>query len=177
MSYLARKISRAKWEPKEGLEPNEISADAVTADLRTQSNNLSFWKIGNPTNDDELCTVALALATGANRIDPVDLTWVETNNFSANGVEINKTDGRTPVKSLIKSHVDVIKLDMKRLCSVAVLVDDALGKNQHRRFTKTEIVKIIIKAINQNLVSKSDLQPKVIEEIEKKLTSPSKPKK
>ena len=31
--FLARKISRAKWEVKRDLSEGEISADAVTADL------------------------------------------------------------------------------------------------------------------------------------------------
>ena len=44
---LARKISRAKWDPKAGLTADEIPADAVTADLRTQDNALSFWACGS----------------------------------------------------------------------------------------------------------------------------------
>ena len=33
--FLARKITRAKWNPQKGLSEGEIVADAVTADLRT----------------------------------------------------------------------------------------------------------------------------------------------
>lgn len=42
--FLARMISRSKWEPKSRMHAEEISADAVTGDLRTQDNSLSFWR-------------------------------------------------------------------------------------------------------------------------------------
>ncbi len=42
--FLARKITQAKWRPKEGFADGEIAADAVNADLRTQDNSLSFWR-------------------------------------------------------------------------------------------------------------------------------------
>ena len=45
--FLARKISLAKWSKKGELEVGEIAADAVTADLRTQDNKLSFWRCGD----------------------------------------------------------------------------------------------------------------------------------
>ena len=44
MSVLARKISRAKWEATKDLGDGEIQADAVSADLRTMGNTLSFWR-------------------------------------------------------------------------------------------------------------------------------------
>ena len=45
--FLARKVSLAKWSKKDELAEGEIPADAVTADLRTQDNKLSFWRCGN----------------------------------------------------------------------------------------------------------------------------------
>ena len=41
--FLIRKIARAKWESKDDLSKEEIPADAVTVDLRTSDNVLSFW--------------------------------------------------------------------------------------------------------------------------------------
>ena len=46
MALYVRKISRAKW-PEDVSEFNniaELKSDAL-ADLRTQNNTLSFWKI------------------------------------------------------------------------------------------------------------------------------------
>ena len=52
--FLARKISLAKWSKKQEqgeLAEDEIPADAVTADLRTQDNKLSFWRCGDGEGD------------------------------------------------------------------------------------------------------------------------------
>jgi hypothetical protein len=79
MVYLARKITCAKWESREGFAAGGIPADAVTADLRTTGNTLSFWKC-EPPPDDGIGAVVLGLATGAARIDWLDLVWVEEDS-------------------------------------------------------------------------------------------------
>ncbi len=172
MPYLTRKITRAKWEFRDELGAEAIPADAVTADLRTTGNTLSFWKIEKPSNE-EIRLTALALATGAERIDRLDLAWVEEDSFHGDGLSLNPNDGRTPVVSLRKNHVDVTKLDLDRLCKVAVSVSQAISLGQHQRFTKKELVKIIVEAVSNGLLSPSDLAPSVKEEIEKELGNPT----
>ena len=47
--FLARKITHAKWKRQDllpHLTSDEISADAVTADLRTSEDSLSLWRCG-----------------------------------------------------------------------------------------------------------------------------------
>ena len=65
MAVLARKISRAKWEASDDLGEGEIQADAVSADLRTTGNTLSFWRCTSASETD-LQRVILAL-TAAHR--------------------------------------------------------------------------------------------------------------
>lgn len=172
MPYLARKITRTKWEFRDELGADEIPADAVTSDLRTTGNTLSFWKLEKPS-EDEVRLTALALATGAERIDRMDLAWVEEESFHDDGLSLDPNDGRTPVVSLRKNHVDVIKLDLNRLCKVAVSVSQAISSGQHQRFTKKELVKIIVEAVDKGLLSPNDLAPNVKEEIEKELGNSS----
>ncbi len=169
MSYLVRRITRAKWEPGDGLAQGEIPADAVTVDLRTNSNTLSFWQLETPSNDLEICRIALAITTAAERIDRMDLTWIDKNRLSDQGISINPSDGRTPVESLRGNHFDVTKLDLGRLCGVAKGIAEALSQRQHRRFTKKELIQIIVEGLRDDLVSINDLAPKVKEEIEKGL--------
>ncbi len=70
--YLVRKINHAKWERTNGLAPGGIPADAVTVDLRTMNNSLSFWRY---TGDhyEGLCEAVLALAAGFERLDKADV--------------------------------------------------------------------------------------------------------
>lgn len=172
MVYLARKITRAKWESREGFAEGEIPADAVTADLRTSGNTLSFWKCELPPNDG-IRAVVLALATGADRIDRMDLVWVEEDTFRANGIALNPSEGRTPVASLRDQHVDLIRLDLGRLTKVATLLAQALAQNQQRRFTRKEVIEIVVEAIRHDLLSASELDAKVREEIENAVAAKS----
>jgi len=164
--YLVRKVTRAKWNRRDGLAEDEIPADAVTADLRTTNNTLSFWRCA-ALSDDEIHKAVLALATAAERLDRMDVVWVEEDIFRAHSVSLHPSDGRTPVVSRRNKHVDVVKLDLGRLSKVATLLSQALAQGQHRRLTKREVVEIIVAAVHQNLVSVDELEPKVKDEIEK----------
>ncbi|MGH9802360.1 MAG: hypothetical protein ACRD82_18505 [Blastocatellia bacterium] len=176
MPYLVRKITRAKWDSGDEFALDEIPADAVTADLRTTGNSLSFWKLEEPSDDEQIHLIALALAAGAERIDRMDLAWVEENDFHDHGISMNPSEGRTRIVSLRKFHVDAIKLDLARLCIVASSISEALSRNQHQRFTKKEITQILVEAARTGLLSLNDLAPKVREDIEKKLGNASSPK-
>lgn len=75
MTYLVRKITRIKWDVAEGLAKSEIPADAISVDLRTKSNALSFWQCASESSDD-IAEVALALAAAGGNIGPMDLVWL-----------------------------------------------------------------------------------------------------
>ena len=74
-AFFARKITRAKWMRHPELSAGEIAADAVTADLRTSGNALSFWRCGSAA-EVEVERVALAMAAAGDRIDRLDLVWI-----------------------------------------------------------------------------------------------------
>ncbi len=166
MPYLARKITRAKWNRRDGLTETEIPADAISEDLRTMNNTLSFWKCTAPS-EEEICATVLALATAAERIDRMDIVWVEEASFGVHRISLSPCNGRTPVVSLRSKHVDVTKLDVGRLSTVARFVADALTEGQYRRLTKKDVLRIVVEAVRQDLVSLNELEPKVKEEIEK----------
>ena len=144
---MARMISRAKWERKEWMDEGEISADAVTADLRTQGNNLSFWCCVDET-DEEIDNVALAIAAGRNRIDKVEIVLINDEDLRNDGQTIMSSDGRTPVESLVKLHVDVIQLDYHRLGKLARRVASAVAAEQFRRISKKRVATLLVTAIN-----------------------------
>lgn len=173
VSVLARKITRAKWELAEGLQAGEISADAISIDLRTTGNSLSFWHCSTAT-DEELRKTVLALATAADRVDRMDVAWIAVPAIEAEELCQIRTEGETPVASLRDRHVDLAKLDMIRLGKVARLIAAALTQNQHRRMSKKEVVEIIVEAVHQRLVDLADLKEKVREEVEKELSRSSK---
>jgi hypothetical protein len=145
LAILTRKISRSKWEHKDGFGPDEICSDAVTSDLRTTDNALSFWRC-------EVDEAALALAATLERPDKLDIAWMTEDAVREEGLLIAPTDGRTPVESLVKSHVDVERLDLVRLSKVAHLVAKAVRDLQCKRLTKNEVVSILADAVQRNIL-------------------------
>lgn len=143
---LARVISRAKWEQKKWMDEGQISADAVTADLRTQNNSLSFWRCADGT-DEEINNVALAIAAGRDKIDKVEIVLIDDEDLKTDGQTIKTSDGRTPVESLVRLHVDVTQLDYCRLGKVARRVASAVAADQCHRIPKNRIAKLLVTAI------------------------------
>ena len=166
--FLARKITRAKWRPKEELSVEEIPADAVTVDLRTQENSLSFWQcsIGEEAEVEE---VALAIAAAGERIDKLDIVWFSDDELRADSQQWKKTDGRTPVAELVRRHVDVYRLDYVRLGKVASRIATAIKESRFRRLSKKRVTVLLATAVEQERVKLEDLDSRVHAEVRESL--------
>lgn len=161
--YLARKISRAKWDKElnleRGLKKEEISAGAVTGDLRTGGplgNCLSLWRCGSGSKS-EIEEAVLAIAASADKVDKFDIVLLCSDRLENDGHTLEDTKGRTPVADLVDSHVDICKLDYYRLGLIANCVLDAVNDGQHQRFTKNEVQNLLINAVNLQRINLDEL--------------------
>lgn len=177
--FIARKVSLAKWNKKTGLTEKEIAADAVTVDLKTTSNTLSFWECGKAESAALDCA-ALALASGFQRLDKLDLIWVDSSALRAGGIELETTPGRCHYKPAINLHMDAIRLDSLRLVKVAEFMATAVAsskqeldkknknkkakeseegkKNKYfKRYTRTQVKNLLIRAIKAEEIDLEDL--------------------
>ena len=168
--FLARKITRAKWETKQELSAGEISADAVTSDLRTQGNMLSFWQCGIG-GEAEVEEAALAIAAAGDRVDRLDIVWLSDDELQADGQKWDETVGRTPVRELIRRHVDVSRLDYVRLGKVAHRVVAAIEEDRYLRLTKVRVKSLLAAAVEQGRVALEDLEEKVQAEVQRSLAT------
>ena len=168
MVFLARKITRAKWETREYFADGEIPADAVTADLRTSGNSLSFWQCGNGTRD-EVEEVALALAAASNHVDKLEIVWLSDDSLNADGQEWDETKGRTPVTRLIRRHIDVYFLDYGRLGRIAHRIVAAMQESRYCRLTKKRVASLLATAVRQGEIELAQLEERVQEEVRKSL--------
>lgn len=158
--FLARKIARAKWDVQRnierGLEEGEISADAVTGDLRTHMDALSFWRCGTGA-DDDVNEAALAIAAAGERLDKLDIVWLADGELRADGHNLKDTEGRTPLAGLSERHVDICKLDYVRLGRVAQRVVAAIEAQQWRRLTKARVKELLVAAVQQGRLMPNEL--------------------
>lgn len=166
--FLARMITRSKWEPKLGIRAGDIAADAVTGDLRTQGNTLSFWRCTSGTPGD-FENAALAIAAGRDTVAKVEIVWLDDEELKADGQTLLNTDGCTPITDLVSLHVDVCHLDYLRLGKVADRVVSALYKERYRLLTRVRVRELIASAVDAGRVNLNDLKDKVRTEVQQSL--------
>lgn len=154
--YLARKITLSKWEAQQGLSEDEIAADAVTADLRTQKNSLSFWRCCPETNGDVEKAV-LAIASAGRRIDKIDMIWLDGGELRNDDQTLENTGAKTPAKGVDDIHFDVCRLDYVRLGKIARCVVNAIKQKRYRRFTRKHVKKLLMTAVEQDRIDFDEL--------------------
>ena len=168
--FLARKFTRAKWDHKADLSDGEISADAVTSDLRTTDNTLSFWECGGAAKS-EIKDAVLALAAAGNRFDKIDVVWLTEEELQEDGQTLKSTPGRTPVSDLAGRHVDVDRLDYVRLGKIAKRIASAIVNENWCRFTEGCAKKLVLAAVKEGRIDTSDLKGKIRDYVQKSLNS------
>lgn len=152
------------------MHEEEISADAVTADLRTQNNNLSFWQCAKGTRK-EIDDIALAIAAGRDKIDKVEIVLIDDKDLENDGQAIKASNGRTPVESLVRLHVDVMQLDYSRLGRVAHRIASAIAADQFHRVSKKRVERLLVTAITQDEILQIEgLNEKLRPQVQKLLT-------
>ncbi len=164
--FLVRKITRAKWGLEQGLSSKEIPADAVTVDLRTKGNSLSFWKCKSDSKEN-IEEIALAIVAAGNSVERLDLICIANDKLQEDGQMWKDTDGRTPVEDIVKQHVDVYRLDYVRLGKIASRIATAIKADGYIYLTKKSLTKLLVTAVKQERVDLDRLENKVKAEVQK----------
>lgn len=125
---------------------------------------MSFWRCTSEAEDD-LTETALTIAAGRDKIDKLEIVWLVASDLQADGQTLKNTDGRTPLKALIKRHVDICQLDYVRLGRIADRVVSAMDADQYLRFTPSSVKKLLVNAVSQNRIVLGDLKGKTGDEV------------
>lgn len=157
---LARKIGLAKWRPHPDYmvlnSPDDISADAITADLRTESRSLSLWACES-ASDQDIKKVALALAASMERLGKIELVLLNKEDILQCGHKVNYTESNTPALDLRDHHVDVCDLTYQGLGNIAHLIMSAVLSGQCKTVPQPEVSNILKSAIQQRRIDFDEL--------------------
>lgn len=162
--FIARGITVAKWVRPAFRDVGKIPADAITADLRTTENTLSFWRCGEATSED-ITNAMIAIAAARARVDKMELVWLPIVALEADGQLLIDSTGRTPLTELESKHLDVEQLDSIKLVQLAERVIEALEQNRTRRISKGQIKKLLNDAVNQGRIDSQDLSDGIRKEL------------
>lgn len=169
MEYLARKFTPAKWAADKIPVGETVSADAVTADLRTTNNALSTW--AGDSDESDVKEVALAFASTINRPDKICFVLLHRPELKALDIQVSQTAGETRVSDLLPRHHDLIGLGLVRLGRLAEYIADlTLQDKDCHIFSKDQFCKIVCDAISANRLSLEELKGEFKKEISKKLS-------
>lgn len=151
MDFIARKISRPKWERF------PIRADAITGCLRTRGDTLSFWKC----NENDVSEVVLALASNMDCLATFDIVLLLESELRKDGFFLQETPGQIPIKDsrLMERHVDVMDLELDSLGLLSrVIHTQVTTEAKCFRFNKTKVRDILCQAVIDGRLYLSDLE-------------------
>jgi hypothetical protein len=168
MVVLARIAKATKWEESPSGDENEVSADAITTDMRTQGNRLSFWKFEEDDGDSFVEETILALYTTPfteKTLDKIDVIWIPISTIESDGFELCQNDGTTPLENLKKHHIDVSVLDGERVLLLASRIAEAVRSGRRKRTRRKEVEKLIANAVISGRVELESLSHRFKDDI------------
>jgi hypothetical protein len=161
MSLLIRKIKKSKWLQDDDV-PNDVPADAITGCMRTQHNTLSVWEVPDESKIDE---AVLAIVSAADRLETIDVVQIDREHLEQNEIDCKQIPGRTEVKDLADTHIDLSNLAYKELGIIACHIADKFRQDKVKRYRERRIKEILRTAIQKQRLEIENLS----ESIRKKL--------
>jgi hypothetical protein len=165
MSFLVRKINKAKW-PKGNLsefDTSNLRADAITSCLRTTNDTLSIWEI---SSTDELSEAVLALVSSFEKLDKIDVIILEKTEITSKGFNIEDSPGNTPVIELINTHKDIVGLTYQTIGIFSKLLLDIMENEERtKRFTVKKVKQILLEAIESGRLDINSLKKSLRESL------------
>lgn len=163
MSILVRKINKAKWLQIDLSESDDVSADALTNCLKTNDNSLSVWEI---ESEEKINEAILAIASAGHHLESIDIIKLDKDYLASQNVEIKSSVGITKVEDLKDSHRDLANLTLSKMCIISSHIVAKFNKNDKEiRITKKTIKDLLLKAIKDERLDKSDLNDSIVEKL------------
>jgi len=162
MSFLVRKINKAKWYQIDIMQSDDVSSDAITNCLKTTKNTLSVWHIETENDIDK---AVLAIAANQEHLDTIDVVILDEISLNNYNLNIIVSLGATPVKSLMEAHRDIAELTFTKLGLVKDHIVQRIRNQKIKRYNVNSLKKILTNAINDGLLQKEDLKESIRREI------------
>jgi hypothetical protein len=172
MPFLVRKLSKQNNIEKMGTaeNPEEMIADAPTAEFRTSNNGaLSTWLVNSLEDVDE---GVLAIAVTSTKVSKMDFVVIDTALLEHYNLEYKQTYAgqEIAVPDLQNSHYDIVNITMKSIIKCINVYKDTYIKDNgdgklYFRYSEGEIKDILKKAIAVERIDTSKLNSKIKDDI------------
>lgn len=152
MAYLVKKINVANWPDGENTffnSINNLSADAITNDIRTDSNELSLWQIEVLS---DIAKVGISFVSSLdNKQNKIYLIALPFDEISGK-FELKNTPkhGKTAIIGFNKHHYDLCNLTFEKLGDLAEVIASKTSDGSHK-YVQSILVKDAINSIREML--------------------------
>ncbi len=147
MAYLARRLKKLTYWPsdQDQYSNNElISADAITRDLTTSGDEISWWKIDNLEDAEDVgLSFVSKLDEGTGIIYIVMIPFDDIS--SKLNIKNTPEHGETAVIGMEQNHYDIYNLNYKTLGVLGDLVARQTSNESHRYIASFKVKKLIEK--------------------------------
>jgi hypothetical protein len=165
MALLVRKITSDYWVSVPSSEdPGTIKACVLRGKcLKTnKKSEISLWEF----RPDEWENAILAvLYPGAEKLESIDLVWLEEQTLREYKLEIIKSKPNLPIKDLLDRHYDAVNINLSALSRLAKHLLDRVNLNDPlvlRTITKGEIVMAFKNALRDGRISREKLKGEML---------------
>ncbi len=138
----------------------------MTCCLRTRGDTLSVWHIEKEEYLDE---AVLAIASNQAHLETIDIVILDDDYVVKCMIDVQETEGDTPVVDLKRQHRDLVKLNLRTLGVVAEHIVESIKNSKHKRYREKELKKIITTAISNKRLDinhlKEDVRKKLVEHL------------
>lgn len=169
MTYLLRKIRKAKWYKNAALPwlaDNEIQADAL-GDLETKDNRCSFWQISEDKSN--LTLVICAVAAGGDAVSNFDFAIFEETLLAEHQIKIEHTPGGSHDRNANEAwHRDLSELSIAKIMALVTIIS---SKAERSRFQQREVLQLLVEGVRNGRIDLTRLKPAVAEKVAAALKS------
>lgn len=161
---LARAVERPRWLRRTPAGATGPCADALTRDLQTKSDRLSWWVV-----DDAKEEVAIAIASSRHHISNVDLAIVSSEEFDKLDISWDRSSGDTPYVAANERHCDLINLSATAIARLANHLHSQ--REAIERVREGEVREMLIAAIGRGNINLERVRDSLLSSLATRLCS------
>ena len=171
MNAFLRKLNgQQRWLDASDWTPLDESPADCLADLKTDNNDLSLYKLEDDDEDAKALRIAVALRAGAVAVDNVDVIIFPEDLFAGLGITINPTSGETPDPVVNAWHVDAVKVSARQIAAIADRLRISLDEEKAhlKRWLRRDVEAELASALKAQRLQIDQVNPKILDALKDK---------
>lgn len=159
---LARGVHRPRWLRDVPGDPPGPCADALTHDLQTKSDTLSWWAVDGSEEE-----IVIAIASTRDSVSNVDLAIVNTDDIDALNITWERSSADIPYAPARDRHYDLINLSAAAVGRLAGHLHE--NRDGIERLREKEVRDLLIATIGEGHLELEEINASLLSSLATRL--------